>query len=66
MAEREGFEPSEALRPHWFSKPARSAELRHLSRLGRNHTVPVRRLAWKKALSNAEDSSPLGPLSAET
>jgi hypothetical protein len=25
LAEREGFEPSEAFRPHWFSKPARSA-----------------------------------------
>ena len=66
MAEREGFEPSEALRPHWFSKPARSANSGTSPDCGENHSVPLPRLAWKKAFRRAEDSSPPGPLSATT
>src|SRR5215831_6900846 len=38
MAEREGFEPPEDLRPHLISSQARSTGLRHLSSPGKSAT----------------------------
>ena len=61
MAEREGFEPSVAFQPHWFSKPAHSAALAPLRLAAYGTAACARRKGPKSPLLESPKRLSAGP-----